>query len=402
MAEDEAFAGRRFTRRHLLLLLGALLALALLVAPWTSSSTSGPALSTYSADPAGARGLHDVLQRLGFPVQRRLRPLRDTLSRRAVYVLLDPPIPLTASELNTLLGAVRAGAALLIIPSPRLGQADSLGVVRQPAVPRRPPSGSRDSASLPEPAVPGTSTWLRWVLRRYPASGDSTQRFEPPADAVTFLSAETEKGRQPQIVGEAFGAGRMVLASDPDFFRNSVIRRGNAAERAVRLIEWLVAGDTSRPIIFDEYHHGFGAHADVVRTSFRALTHSGPGRMLLQLAFAGGLLLLTLAVRALRPRPLLRIERRSPLEHVDALARAYAAVHASERATRLLVRGLRRRHGGRRGPLDETVYLKQIGEQNPVVALDVQTLSRVLQGQAPESAAELAAAITRIEQTITS
>jgi hypothetical protein len=88
---------------------------------------------------------------------------------------------------------------------------------------------------------------------------------------------------------------------------------------------------------------------------------------------------------------------------VGALARAYATVRANARATRLLVRGLRRRHAGLRGPRDESAYLKAIAEAHPEVADDVQMLSATMNGQdsAPGNAT-VTTAILRIERAITS
>ena len=77
-------------------------------------------------------------------------------------------------------------------------------------------------------------------------------------------------------------------------------------------------------IVFDEYHHGFGTHANTRAVTVRALTRTGAGRTVLQLALAGLLLLLALGVRPVKPQPRHSIERRSALEHVGALARAYA------------------------------------------------------------------------------
>jgi len=67
------------------------------------------------------------------------------------------------------------------------------------------------------------------------------------------------------------------------------------------------------------------------------------GRMLGQIAVAGLLLLIAAAPRPLAPRDPTRVARRSPLEHADALAHAYAAVGATRTATARLLAGVRRR-----------------------------------------------------------
>jgi hypothetical protein len=130
---------------------------------------------------------------------------------------------------------------------------------------------------------------------------------------------------------------------------------------------------------------------------------TGAGRVVLQLALAGLLLMLAVGIRPIKPQPRLRIERRSPLEHVGALARAWAAVHASGRAVRLLVRGLRRRHGGLRARADETAYLLNIATQSPATETDVQRVIEALQqGDAAVDAAALIPALQRIERVMAS
>jgi hypothetical protein len=83
---------------------------------------------------------------------------------------------------------------------------------------------------------------------------------------------------------------------------------------------------------------------------------------------------------------------------VDALSRAYAAVHATQRATRLLVRGLRRRHGAGRAPADEVDYLHTIAERHPHVAGDAARVADVIGGSKP--GADTGAAILRIERAL--
>ncbi len=119
-------------------------------------------------------------------------------------------------------------------------------------------------------------------------------------------------------------------------------RRGGAyagvRERRTRL----AVVDAER-LVFDEYHQGYGDHPGTVRGIVTYLGRTASGHLVLQLAGAGLVLLLAVGPRLLPPRAAERIERRSPLEHVDALARAYRAVGATRTATARLVHGVRRR-----------------------------------------------------------
>src|SRR5690606_14063328 len=126
-----------------------------------------------------------------------------------------------------------------------------------------------------------------------------------------------------------------------------------------------------------------------------------PGRMLLQIGAAGLLLLVAVGARPVRPRPPTRIERRSPLEHVHALARAYEAVGLVVRAARLLGRGLRRRHGGHGAPRDEVAYLNALALRHPALAADIATVAAALdRDRTTPDAAAVAAAIHNIERTM--
>jgi hypothetical protein len=377
-------------------IIATVLLITTLLVPWRATDDSGRSLTSYSAAPGGTRGLHDVLDRLGFTVERSLIPFRAGLANNALYVVLEPIVLPTTGEVHALLDAVRAGARLLIL-TPLAGGAlaDSLGIARYPAAqPAR-----LDSAAARDESIPGLG-FIRWVLRSR-TDADSAVVWQRTANDTAFFNVETDRGIEPMLVGLRRGRGRVVVASHSGFFRNADIRDGPDAVRAVRLIEWLLEGDTSRPIVFDEYHHGYGVHADLMRVTRRTLVETAPGRVLLQIAGAGLLLLLAIGTRPVRPRPRTRIERRSPLEHVGALARAYAAVHATDRAVRLLVRGIRRRHGGGRGGRDETAWLRTMRAQIPAVEGDIERVLSVLEGDRSQ-AAGLTTAIVNIERAILS
>jgi hypothetical protein len=111
----------------------------------------------------------------------------------------------------------------------------------------------------------------------------------------------------------------------------------------ITALDWVSRGKRP-PLIFDEYHQGFGPRPSVFRASMHFLASTPVGHMILEILFAGSLLIIALGVRPIPPRALSWVERRSPLEHVDALAHAYEQVGATRTATHRLVRGLRRRH----------------------------------------------------------
>ena len=133
-----------------------------------------------------------------------------------------------------------------------------------------------------------------------------------------------------------------------------------------------------------------------------ALLHTAPGRAFLQLVVAGLILLLVYGVRPIAPVRRRSIERRSPLEHVGALARAYQQAEATRLATQRLVRGLRRRRPlGATGALDDESYLSLVSSRKPELAEDVDRVRAALAKPLP--AAEwvvVGGAIDHIERTI--
>ncbi|MEX2283817.1 MAG: DUF4350 domain-containing protein [Gemmatimonadota bacterium] len=375
--------------RRLLIGLTALVVIALLFAP-TSKSVDVPAsLNSYSREPNGARGFYEILDRLGFDVKRWLKPMRQGLDSTATYFLLSPPIQLTTGEVQQLLKTVRGGATLMVQSGAGSRMADSLGVFSVLTY-----NAIRDSTVAP--SIDLDEARGRYVLRKR-SGKDSTATYTPPPGARVFETIRTRRGAEPAIVGFALGKGRVLVYADPELFRNSRLREPNRGVRAVRLAEWVLEGNARRTIWFDEYHHGFGTHASLLRATRRALTETPSGRAFLQVSLAGLLLLFAIGVRPIKPQPLARIERRSPLEHVGALARAYEAVKATQLGTRLLVRGLGRRQGALRGRFDEAEFLKAIRDRKPEAADDVERVLRSLNG-APDPEDKLTAAISRIER----
>ncbi|HEX6631479.1 MAG TPA: DUF4350 domain-containing protein, partial [Gemmatimonadaceae bacterium] len=276
-----ADAGRAARPRLVFALLGALVLLMLLITPLGQAERG--ALTSNSAGPGGARALYELAQRLGWPVARRTTPFTGALDSTAVYAVLDPSVTLTASEVHRLLDAVRAGARLLTVVQPGSGLSDSLHLRRSDAgapVPRAPAAACPDSLNRP-----GLITWpggrvLSYWLARYPASAqvtftrvvrDTTQRGwnrpdepaetepVPPGTHVT----RADEASPPAAVGFPLGRGRVVAVADADLLRNDVLRvcRWDAGVRAARMLEWLGASP-ARTLVFDEYHHGYGTHAD--------------------------------------------------------------------------------------------------------------------------------------------
>jgi hypothetical protein len=218
---------------------------------------------------------------------------------------------------------------------------------------------------------------------------------------VLLLGARDSTIVRPVVLGFPLARGRVLAMADPVLLRNDVVRRGDPGVLAVRALEWASRGRQA-PLVFSEYHFGHGARRGLAGIARDAMLGTAPGRAVLQLVAAALILLLAVAPRPLAPEERSRIERRSPLEHVGALARAYEQIGATQSSARRLVRGLRRRHPAARGHADgEERFLAALRARHPAAADDIAILERALREPLPPSEfREVGGAVERVERTI--
>jgi hypothetical protein len=402
---------------------------ALLTPEETGGRTGDARLTTKSTDAQGAALLFELTKRLGWQASQRTAdsiPLGDTT---AVHFVLDPAIPPSELETHELLDRVRRGAALVFIKGDG-PLADSLGLGS--SVPRVGnvlgtaqliinASGSLVVDSVSEcgrhqesvltagiPFWPDKETHILSLKWKGGQPADSRTLAFVQADATGAATAIL-----PAAIGFPLGRGRVVVAADPDLVRNDVLRvcRWGADVAAIRMIEYASdgapGGGTRHRLVFDEYHQGYGVQPGTIRGIIAYLSHTRSGHLVLQLGVAGLVLLLALGPRLVPPHDDERIERRSPLEHVDALARAYRAVGATRTVTTRLVRGVRRRveqsTGGRGAVMTDDAFLGWAVQRVPARAADAdlvrQALARPVSRRELESVGE---ALRRLESSLTS
>lgn len=362
-------------------LLGIVVCGGALLTPEPTSGRAGDSrLTTFSSGPQGAAGVYAIAQRLGWKVERNVGATAGAVDGSTVAAVLAPVEPLSAAEAHLVLETVRRGGALLLVlPSGSLD--DSLhvrpgragvfgGRLRDPSCPTDVPSG----LSL-WPASDALLNSLRAPMR--PPARDTFATIEVGAPSVR---------RVPSALGIAYGHGRIAIAADPDLLRNDVVRdcRLGADTAFVRMLEFLSGGasEPRRRVVFDEYHQGEGVHPGTMRAIALYFETTRSGHLFGQLILAGGVLLLAVGPRALVPQDVERVERRSPLEHVEALARAYAQVGATRTAAGGLLRGVRRRtHRARLSvgaDQSDRVFLDSVARAMPSLATDVAIIRRAL------------------------
>ncbi|MFQ6045896.1 MAG: DUF4350 domain-containing protein [Gemmatimonadales bacterium] len=308
-------------------------------------SISDPRRSTEVHGPNGASAFARALEMLGVPVEKRRRPLfgiADSLSGGGDewVALLDVRYPPTGAEAEELVSLVERGGALFL--SGRNGVESCFGfdVVRVRG------DDATVGSSSPELSLPD----VRFVLRRAGQSDAPIDEERPALGAEEPVCARarivgdvpllsTEDGRLVAARLETAGGGRVILLADSRFISNRALREGDAG---TLVLGWLLAEHPSR-VIADEYHQGLGVGGSVFAAAWRWMRAAPPGWMLLQLVFAA---LVGLAALAVRFGPALTVtesRRRSPLEHVDALAAGLQRSEGWDTAVGLIVNGLRRR-----------------------------------------------------------
>jgi hypothetical protein len=392
--------GTRWLRPRYIFAVAALVMIAtFLFTPAGEVGAYSSAITTFSARPYGARGVYEVSERLGWPVERRITSFDTTLDARATYLVLAPPVALTAVEVGELMRAVRSGASALVSPDAGTPLADTLGVHRSKLIAFGAAvvggGDSTDERAAQAKAISAAAAEAG--MFDFALDTDSTTKWS----ATTMVRVEHDGTEMPAMMSLRVGSGEVVVLADPGYFRNLNARGGASTLFAVRTFEWLDPS-RDRPLVFDEYHQGFGERESMPGAIRDALLHTAPGRAFVQLVIAALILLLVHGVRPIAPVKRRSIERRSPLEHVGALARAYQQVEATRTSTQRLLRGLRRRRPlGATRALDDESYLSLVSSRKPELAAEVDRIRAALARPLPASEwVTVGAAIDHIERTI--
>jgi hypothetical protein len=373
-------------RSEVWLVAGVAAVLAVAAAIGTATAPRGmsfdPRLSTRLTTPEGAAAFRTLLTRFGVDVGERLRPFFDLDRNRAdSQLLLFIPAParsITPPEVRAVRHWVERGGRLLL--AGRTGIERCFGYVIR-TIDFSPPAPWRPG----EDGVARRTPKARAVLRRpdadedpvTPAGSEGCKRLKPAGVEGLWTTAKNDT----VAVRLRFeGGGTVLLVADGSVFSNRALR---ATDAGPLVLGWVLEG-RPRLVLVDEYHQGFGRAGSLVGAALAWSLSEPAGWMALQLTFAALLALSVAAVRFGPTIPALERRRRSPLEHLDALAAGLQRSGAGLTATRLIAAGLRRRLGG--APLkaaDTMAWLDALesGAQQPPAKEAVKRLkSRVHQG----------------------
>ncbi len=305
--------------------------------------------STFVSGPLGARALADGLQRLGIEVKRT----RVGLGRLAfgggtdgtqVLVLLSPTVPLAQREVRRVLdwSEDAAGGDLLLAGPGTEPVMRCFGFTldwRGPDSVAVAPPGSSAEASWPPVAglLASHSEMTVTDSTRQRDAVDAECTVPALVSAETLLVAAGHRVSALRLTREDDGR-EITLLSDVGLLRNRALKETDAGVFALGLF----AGRYTRAI-FAEAEHGFGEGGSLAGATLEWSRRSPLGWAGWQLAVVGLLVVLAGAIRFGPVRHVLLRRRRSPLEHVRALATALSAAKGHDVAIAAMIRGLRRR-----------------------------------------------------------
>jgi len=314
--------------------------------------------STLLAGADGSQGVYEALAQLGVAVRRRRTSLfsfADEASPTAALAVVAPPGQLLSDELAEVTRYVRRGGVVIAagegggitscvgFEAPR---ADSGwvtdgafgGAGRQFTV--RPVAGL-DLAPVRRVLTP-------WVPLKEFAKAARRYHQRGGCDSLTAIAHDTllttSDGRA-VVVSLRFSApeggppGRVLLVAEPGYFRNRVWKETSVPYFLVPLLVPQRRG----ALVWDEYHQGFEQGSAAKAVLWGWIKSTPVGWALLQIA---AVIVVWLAVTAVRFGPALAVverRRRSPLEHVEALAAGLEGAGGADTAVDLVVSGLRRR-----------------------------------------------------------
>ncbi len=296
--------------------------------------------TTYASSPSGCKALYLVLRELNLPVER-LRKAYSTLHRHSgVLVIIHPTkVFVSRREVKKLKEWVRKGNRLVIFEGadraplwltpaeadtkeerPRSSSITFWNVARHFGL-KIVNTGSQGRDIVPV-SIPGLKEKGRISVSR-------SARWRKPADDWTIL-AEDERG--PVLAVQDLGKGKVAALCDPTLPANRHISSSDNFKLTMAL---LLGKEPRKPILFDEYHHGYITHDSLGNYVASSIF----GWILLQ--GVAGFVLFVYSRRAQCSGRYLTSSRpvgRSSLEHVDSMANIFESCKAGSAALEAIFR----------------------------------------------------------------
>lgn len=352
-------------------LVGVALTVGLLLVPAGSWVALDQRRSSLRTTPDGLAAWSISLKELGVPTRPRYRSLTDDPPRGRALVLMEPILAPTPEEVHELLEWVREGGLLIHSPAIDSGVMDSVGVrlsvwsggeaegvdgetseIDNAEGERAEGETDRgespeDGAGDPRGVPPGSFAEHPWTAGLAGERDGTVWLVEPEPGAVEGWTSLTRfpgpRGDRASLAWAPVGRGGVLILSEAQDLANESLGSSPVARATSRAVLDLLAPEDT--LVFSEYHQGLDGRRGLLRESLGMARESGLGRFFLHLALVG-VLAFALARRGLgAPLPSVGEDRRSPREHVDALAGILRTADARRSAADRLVRGASRRMG---------------------------------------------------------
>ncbi|HEY2807019.1 MAG TPA: DUF4350 domain-containing protein [Gemmatimonadales bacterium] len=316
--------------------------LGILNAPEGLSSDSR--LSTRLTTPGGASAIRAALSHYGVNVTERRRSWYDLGRFRAsdsavMLAVLRPAKPLAVQESRALRDWVSGGGSLLLAGTTNVTGCFGYAVTTTMTKERVLRAGALVD-SIPDDVLPPPRARLTHFhhLADDTTNSPLSRLCEPrTASAVEVLWLRNKDTIALRLRYRS--GGSVLIIADGDLLSNQDLRRTGAGPRVVG---WLLQ-DHLRALVVDEFHQGYGNTSSLSGAALAWAGRDPGGWLAIQLVAAALLALLIAAIRFGPAVPSIVRRRRSPLEHLDALAAGLERGRAAGTAIRLLVGGLKRR-----------------------------------------------------------
>ncbi len=340
-----------------------------------AESEAEPRRSSFNAGPTGTRAFYQLLEESGYRVARwreRFRELK-TKAPNGLLLMVGPFAgDLSDDDSKSLKNWIEAGGNAIVIsrlPQEQLDYtviADTSGKTLDPKAKaeqlvnaksdelitqatrvtrdlrglaltdfaaRIPVAGSEkeeaNAAATPTPSPTTTPTPSPTATPAAAEENDAPVTPFSPKDFYWLHSPVVHLGDKKGAVlaDYDFGKGRVIVLTDPFVVANHGLARGANLQLLQNLLRELGASD--RPILFDEYHHGYRSETNALFGYFRGTPFWW---VLGQLLLLTGLVIYGAGKRFARPLPLAQTDRHSPLEFVSSMASLQQTAEAHDLA----------------------------------------------------------------------
>ena len=274
--------------------------------------------SSYRTTPYGTRAYYTLLEESGYPVTRLERPYTeltkaDDIGTLVLIALPDASNP-SKEEFDALNEWVERGKQLIIIDQ-RVYLNKEIGDIE-----------ASTSFAMPKSEVKPLQPTRYTFGVEHVKTGAAASRINIDSHTVVNHIGDDSGAL---LADARVKEGRVVFLTDPHIVANNGIKEADNLILALNLM----AERPSGKIAFDEFHHGYGAHAAGASSGLLAYFRGTPVPWL----FWQGVLIAAVAAytfgrRFARPLPLRRERRTTNLEFVSSMATITRMARATDLA----------------------------------------------------------------------